>query len=105
VEEFTAPGDRFQIDFSYRPNGVTKYLHALSLEGDANHAKALSYTFARIRARIPAALTAVVADSGPRLPAAESCRQILLDSGIAIHPLVSLDALMDQMQQELGPVI
>ncbi|MBI2820531.1 MAG: DUF3037 domain-containing protein [Acidobacteria bacterium] len=105
VEEFTAPGDRFQIDFSYRPNGVTKYLHALSLEHDWNQAKVLSYTFSKIRARIPAAITAIVADEGPRVGAAHSCQRILLDSGISIHPLTSLDGLVDQIQQELGPVI
>ena len=105
VEEFTTPGDRFQIDFSYRPNGVTKYLHALSLEHDWNQAKVLSYTFSKIRARIPAAITAIVADESPRLAAAQSCQRILLDSEISVQPLSSLDALVDQIQQELGPVI
>ncbi|HLA38751.1 MAG TPA: hypothetical protein VJ417_02085, partial [Candidatus Glassbacteria bacterium] len=105
VEEFTVPGDRFQIDYSYRPNGVTKYLHALSLEDDWNQAKVLSYTFARIRARMPAAMTAIVAEETPRHAAARSCQRILLDSGIAIRPLSSLEELLDQMHQELGPVI
>jgi len=103
VEEFTASGDGFRIDYSYRPNGVTKYLHALSLEHDWNQAKVLSYTFGKIRARIPAAMTAVVADANPSLPAAPSCRQILLDSEIAIQPLSDLESLVDQIQMELGP--
>jgi hypothetical protein len=105
VEEFTAPGDRFQIDFSYRPNGQTKYLHALSLERDWNQAKVLSYTFQRICSRMPAALTAVVAEADPRRNAAQSCRQILLDAGIALHPLAELHALVERMQGELGAVI
>jgi Protein of unknown function (DUF3037) len=105
VEEFTAPGDRFQIDFSYQPNGVTKYLHALSLDRDSNQAKVLSYTFAKIRARIPASLTAIVADASPQGSSAQSCRKILLDSGISIHPLTALDGLLDEMQKELGPPI
>jgi len=45
VEQFTAPGDGFRIDFGYRPNGVPQYLHALSLERDWTQAKLLSYTF------------------------------------------------------------
>jgi len=104
VEEFTAPGDGFRIDFSYRPNGVTKYLHALSLENDWNQAKVLSYTFGKIRARIPAAMTAIVADAEAELTAAGSCRRILLDSEISIRPLSALEGFVDQMQQELGPV-
>ena len=105
VDEFTAPGDRFQIDFSYRPNGVTKYLHALSLEHDWNQAKVLSYTFAKIRARMPAALTAIVAEENPPQAAARSCQRILLDAGIAVHPLTALDGLVDQMRRELETVI
>lgn len=105
VEEFTAPGDCFQIDFSYRPNGVTKYLHALSLQHDWNQAKVLSYTFSKIRERMPAAMTAIVAEDSPPLAATRSCRQILLDSGIRIQPLATIDALLSQIHQELGLVI
>jgi Protein of unknown function (DUF3037) len=104
AEEFTAPGDRFRIDFSYRPNGVTKYLHALSLEHDWNQAKVLSYTFSKIRERIPAAMTAVVAEESQRFAAGRSCQQILVDSGIAIQQLSSLDPLLTQIHQELGSV-
>jgi DUF3037 family protein len=107
VDEFTAPGDTFRIDFCYRPNGVTNFLHALSLERDRNQAKVLSYTFGRIRARTAATLTAVVAEevasSSPL--AAQGSGQILLDAGIAIQPLATLDRLLDRMQPELGPAV
>ena len=79
VEEFTAPGDGFRIDFAYRPNGgvpdgrlarwgangVTKYLHAISLERDWNQSKLLCYTFWRIREKTKAQMTAIVADADP----------------------------------------
>ena len=101
VEEFTAPGDGFRIDFAYRPNGVTNYLHALALDHDWNQAKVLSYTFGRIRQRIPARLTAIVGESDPARPAAQSCRQILLESGIALQPLPGLDGFLDGVRQEM----
>lgn len=101
VEEFTAPGDAFRIDFAYRPNGVTNYLHALSLEHDWNQAKVLSYTFWRIRQRIPATLTAIVADAEPAQPGAQSCRQILAESQIALQPLAGLDAFLDEVRSAI----
>jgi hypothetical protein len=100
VDEFTAPGDGFRIDFAYRPNGMTHYLHALALDHDWNQAKVLSYTFGRIRQRLPARLTAIVGESDPARPAAQSCRQILLDSGIALQPLPGLDGFLDTVRQE-----
>ncbi len=101
VEAFTAPGDGFRIDFAYRPNGMTHYLHALALDHDWNQAKVLSYTFGRIRQRIPARLTALVGESDPARPAARSCRQILLESGIALQPLPGLDGFLDGVRQEM----
>jgi len=101
VEQFTAPGDAFRIDFGYRPNGVTKYLHALSLERDWNHSKLLGYTFWRIRKQTDAAMTAIVADTDPALPAVLGCRQILTEAGIAIQPLSSLDPFLETIRQEL----
>jgi hypothetical protein len=102
VEEFTAPGDRFHLDFSYRPNGTTKYLHALSLEHDWNQSKVLSFTFERIRARFPAALTAIVSDRHPDHPSARACRQILEDGGISLCPTEELDGLVRRIEQEFA---
>jgi DUF3037 family protein len=111
VAEFTAPGDGFRIDFSYRPNGVTKYLHAISLERDWNQAKLLSYTFWRIREKSQAAMTAIVADeglvasnvtsSGVRA-AAQSCREILAGAQIAMQPLAGIDAYLEGVGREMG---
>ncbi|MBI4444097.1 MAG: DUF3037 domain-containing protein [Acidobacteria bacterium] len=101
VEQFTAPGDAFRVDFGYRPNGVTKYLHALSLERDWNHSKLLGYTFWRIRQQADAAMTAIVADADPKLPAVLGCRRILTEAGIAIQPLSQLDPFLDSVRQEL----
>ncbi|HEV8613586.1 MAG TPA: DUF3037 domain-containing protein [Gemmatimonadales bacterium] len=102
VEQFTAPGDGFRIDAAYQPNGITKYLHALSLERDWNQAKLLSYTFWRIREKSPAHLTAIVADADSSLPSVQSCRQILTEAQIAIRPLSLLDPFLNDVKRELG---
>ncbi len=101
VEEYTAPGDRFHIDYGYRPNGVMKYFHALSLERDWTQAKLLSYTFWRIRETAAAELTAVVADADPALPAVQSCRQILTGAQISLQPLSQLDPFLETVRREL----
>ena len=63
---YTLPGDPMKIDCGYRPNGVIKMFHAVSLDGDLEAAKVLAYTAPRLRdgvARVEGArleLTAVV---------------------------------------------
>ena len=41
---YTQPGDPMKIDCGYRPNGVVKMFHAVSLDGDVEAAKVLAYT-------------------------------------------------------------
>jgi uncharacterized protein (DUF2126 family) len=38
-----------KIDCGYRPNGVVKMFHAVSLDGDVEAAKVLAYTAPRLR--------------------------------------------------------
>ena len=102
VEQFTAPGDGFRIDFSFRPNGVVQYLHALSLERDWTQAKLLGYTYWRIREKTAARLTAVVADADPELPAVRSCRRILTEAQIAVEPLSRVDAFLAGLSEPRG---
>ena len=103
VEQFTAPGDAFRLDFGCRPNGVMQYLHALSLERDWTQAKLLGYTFWRIRENTAARLTAIVADADPAFPAVQSCRRILAEAQIALEPLSRLDSFLETVRQEFGP--
>lgn len=46
---YTMPGDPMKIDCGYRPNGVVKMFHAVSLEGDVEAAKVLAYSAPRLR--------------------------------------------------------
>ena len=46
---YTRPGDPLKIDCGYRPNGVIRMFQAVSLDGDLEAAKVLSYSAARLR--------------------------------------------------------
>ena len=41
---YTRPGDPLHIDCGYRPNGVVRMFHAVSLEGDSEAAKVLAFS-------------------------------------------------------------
>jgi len=66
VSGYTKPGDPLRIDCGYRPNGVIRMFHAISLESDTEWPKVLAFSAEAIRegvARIENAkleLTAVV---------------------------------------------
>jgi hypothetical protein len=63
---YTRAGDPLRIDCAYRPNGVIKMFHAVSLESDTDFAKVLAFSMPAMRegvARVERAmlqLTAVV---------------------------------------------
>lgn len=63
---YTRPGDPLRIDCGYRPNGVVRMFHAVSLEGDLELAKVLAFSAPVMRegiARVEKAtleLTAVI---------------------------------------------
>lgn len=63
---YTRPGDPLRIDCGYRPNGVVRMFHAVSLDSDAETAKVLAFGVRSIRegvARVEKAtleLTAIV---------------------------------------------
>jgi hypothetical protein len=46
---YTLPGDPMKIDCGYRPNGVVKMFHAVSLDGDLEAAKVLAYSARGLR--------------------------------------------------------
>lgn len=64
--EYTRPGDPLRIDLGYRPNGVIRMFHAVSLEPGVEMAKVLAFSAAGLRegvARVEKAeleLTAVI---------------------------------------------
>lgn len=52
ASEYTRPGDPLRIDFGYRPNGIIKMFHAVSLEPGVEMAKVLAFSAGGLRAGV-----------------------------------------------------
>jgi hypothetical protein len=50
--DYTRPGDPLRIDAGYRPNGIVKMFHAVSLEPGVEMAKVLAFSSAGLRAGV-----------------------------------------------------
>ena len=50
ASEYTRPGDPLRIDVGYRPNGLIRMFHAVSLEPGVEMAKVLAFSAAGLRA-------------------------------------------------------
>ncbi|HEY0760271.1 MAG TPA: DUF3037 domain-containing protein, partial [Acidisarcina sp.] len=49
---YTGAGDPLRIDCGYRPNGVIRMFHAVSLEGDLETAKVLAFSMEAMRSGV-----------------------------------------------------
>ncbi len=69
VAQYTHRGDPLKIDCGYRPNGIVRLFHAVSLESDVDAAKVLAFSYPTLRDGLARAenatsdLTAVVEDN------------------------------------------
>jgi hypothetical protein len=52
ASEYTRPGDPLRIDVGYRPNGIVRMFHAVSLEPGVEMAKVLAFSSAGLRAGV-----------------------------------------------------
>jgi hypothetical protein len=52
ASEYTRPGDPLRIDVGYRPNGIIRMFHAVSLEPSVEMAKVLAFSAAGLRAGV-----------------------------------------------------
>ena len=52
ASEYTRPGDPLRIDAGYRPNGLIRMFHAVSLEPGVEMAKVLAFSAAGLRAGV-----------------------------------------------------
>jgi hypothetical protein len=52
ASEYTRPGDPLRIDVGYRPNGLIRMFHAVSLEPGVEMAKVLAFSSAELRAGV-----------------------------------------------------
>jgi hypothetical protein len=108
---WTHAGDPFKFDYGYtpllthgRPNGHMHFIHAHSLkrDADARVAKALAYTFARVRGKETAELTAVVeALAAPGDIVATFSQKILEEGGIRLQPIAGVENFAQSIRREL----
>jgi hypothetical protein len=52
ASEYTRPGDPLRIDVGYRPNGIIRMFHAVSMEPGVEMAKVLAFSAAGLRAGV-----------------------------------------------------
>jgi hypothetical protein len=52
ASEYTRPGDPLRIDVGYKPNGIVRMFHAVSLEPGVEMAKVLAFSAAGLRAGV-----------------------------------------------------
>lgn len=107
---WTGEGDPFTFDYGYRPlevagrpNGHYKFIHALTLRGDADLAKLLAYTIGKVREKEPADLSAIIEARAARGDeAALFSERTFEEANIALVPLAEVDAFARSVARELA---
>ncbi|HKO04439.1 MAG TPA: DUF3037 domain-containing protein [Candidatus Acidoferrales bacterium] len=103
VEEFTAAGDPFRLDFGWE-NGTRGFLHSVSLARDPGQAKVLAFTAAAVREKMPAAEFAAITEVAPQRGNRrhEFAVNLLEGSGIQVVPLTGLDDYARRLRGRLN---
>ena len=109
VADYTQDDDPLKIDCGYRPNGVIRMFHAVSLES-GREAKALAFSYPGLIAgiakkeRARTELTAIVADNSDLNSSnstIEFSRRVLENSQILISTAAQLPAIAQKAADEL----
>ncbi len=108
VAQYTRSGDPLRIDCGYRPNGVVKMFHAVSLATEVDSAKVLAFSFPQIAEGIRreekarAELTAIVEDGLDRKEESIAFAfATLKDSSIIVATTAQMPRLADAAAREL----
>jgi Protein of unknown function (DUF3037) len=101
AEQWTQRGDPFAFDYGYKPNGVIKLVHALSLRHDNELATVLKDRIQKVRRRTEAVLTAVVEDLSEPDDAALATYAILDEAKIHVQTVAAIDAFVAGIRQEV----
>lgn len=101
AEQWTRRGDPFAFDYGYKPNGVIKLLHALSLRHDNELATVLKDRIGKVRRRTGAVLTAVVEDLSQPDDTTRATQSLLDEAEIQVQPLAGLEAWVSEIRQEM----
>jgi hypothetical protein len=107
ASEYTRPGDPLKIDCGYKPNGVVRLFHGVSLASDSDVAKVLAFSYPQLRDGISgslqadAKLTAIVDTADVEDDEARFAREVLEKAEIAIALTSELPALAEKARIEL----
>src|SRR5262249_25422118 len=108
VATYTYPGDPLKIDVSYRPNEIVKMLQVVSLQSNADVAKALAFSYPELTAGIKRKenagneLTAIVEDDTDRDdPESRYICRILEQAGIHVALTSDLPIIAEKARTEL----
>lgn len=107
--DFTAAGDPLKIDCGYKPNGVVRMFHGVSLKAGAENAKTLAYSYPQMqegmrrKLQAEAELTAIIEDDVDRGEAEVGFGIAALErSQIIVAPASTLPRLAERARQELN---
>jgi hypothetical protein len=107
ASEYTRPGDPLKIDCGYKPNGVVKLFHGVSLASDSDVAKVLAFSYPQLREGISrslqadAKLTAIVDAVDVEDDEAKFAREVLEKAEITIALTSELPAIADRARVEM----
>jgi len=109
ASEYTHRGDPLKIDAAYRPNGTVHMYQALSLETDVNAAKALAFTYPRLREgilRTEQAETLLTASVESELEREDDATMFAMETLLAAKIMVTTTAelprVAESVRQKMG---
>lgn len=108
ASKYTHPGDSLRIDCGYKPNGVIRLFHGVSLRSDPDSAKALSFSYPALAegiARVEKAETDLTAVIDEPLDREDDAVQFAIESlrrnAIQVASLAEMAAIAERARQEL----
>jgi hypothetical protein len=108
VAQYTRRGDPLKIDCGYKPNGVLRLFHAVSLATDVNAAKVLAYSYSEMRQglhnteRVISDLTAITEDElDPHDEGVAFALATLQEGDIATAPIAEMPQIAERARLEL----
>ena len=108
ASEYTRKGDPLRIDCGYKPNGIVKLFHGVSLASDSDVAKVLAFSYPQLKKGIArqlqakTQLTAIVDSLETADDEAAFSKRILLDADIELASIGDLRRFGDEARGDLG---
>lgn len=108
ASKYTHPGDPLKIDCGYRPNGVIRLFHGVSLRSDPDSAKVLAFSYPALAegiARVENAKADLTAIVDEPLDSQDDAVQFgiasLRRSNIQVAPLAEIGPIAERVRQEM----